>query len=134
MVTDLLGLMTGERDGTTLVRTLLRVEIFPDADELAGDMCRLDFGLAVVDADALGAAAVPDPGAIPDQFQWVMRDSRLVVQPTQQFSNDGQIVRCNYDLRSQRKFSGTDELVLIFNNVLVIAALLGSCGYPEILA
>ena len=69
----------GTLQGFTLVRTILTLIGYASVDESSGDACLLHYGVVVVDADARVAGAVPDPGGVPDNVQWVLRDQVLLV-------------------------------------------------------
>ncbi len=71
-------------------------------------------GLAMINDDALGALALPDPGDAADQPGWLYRD-RIVVRGDRAEVAEAQTLF--HDLRAARKFPGQESnLVLIIDN------------------
>ena len=101
----------------TITRTLLTV-VFVIDSETAGDSARLDFGIAIVDSDAVAANALPDPGT-PDSGMWLFRDMDII-SAISGARDPRAHVRVKVDLGSQRILRQSQVVQLITDNASVV--------------
>ena len=105
--------------GHTLIRLLLQLHMWADVAEASGDMIRLDYGVAMVQDDAISAGAFPDPSE-PEEIPWIMRDTRMVIDDGSNLKPDS-LVTAVYDIRTMRIFRRADEQMrLIVDNTATI--------------
>jgi len=108
------GLGAEDVPGLTLVRTIIHLAFAPLAPGVASGAMRLDWGIGLVQGEALAAGIVADPFAETDfpLRGWIVRDFAPVVDSIDSY--DHPYVEINMDLKSQRKLHTQDsEVVLI---------------------
>ena len=106
---DLLSnLATGNRQGSTVTRMILDMTAHPTALTVVNE---LYWGVAVMNADALAAAAFPDPETV-DETNWLIH-GRMLTRSSNLSGNEGD-TRFSLDIRAQRILrSVSDRLVLV---------------------
>ena len=104
-------MLDDEKKGATLVRTLIKLSC---ALTVGGAGGILHFGIAMLGADAIAAAAVPDTDNAGEQPGWMWRDMRVV--STSAINDSTQHVRLDQEIKSKRRWPGQDmDLVLIID-------------------
>ena len=100
------------------MRTIVDLAVRPDTQFGAVGYTACDFGIAVIEQDALAAAALPDLNFGDDQpvRGWVFRKRMMIEDHTTAVIERRQ--HLFLDLKSKRKIDDS-ELVLIINNNLV---------------
>ena len=92
-----------DKKGMTIVRTIVSLGANLTA---AGSGGQLSVGLAMVNDDALAALTLPDADTI-DEPGWLYRGVKSVF--TSVLNDHSQETRFDLDLKSRRKFTGTDQ-------------------------
>ena len=131
---DLMSSLTAdEMRGTTIVRTIIKLNLFANPMSGVEGGAKLDQGIAVLDVDAFTAGAVPDPVNNVDRPPrgWLWRQSNMVFDDSTRVI-PGTILR--EDIRSKRKLDG-GKLILIQDGTAIMGAVfpIGVVGIIRIL-
>ena len=104
--------------GTTLIRTIIRLNLQSATVAGAWGSQRADIGIGIVSRDAFTAGSFPDPVTGDDKPPrgWVWRDS---VGVAQNGVGGPIIVRVDADIRGARKIEN-GRLVLVWNNTNIL--------------
>jgi len=108
------GLSQIDSAGMTVVRTILNVTFLPPVAVSDGYQ-RVNFGIGVIDQNALAANAVPDPNAQADRPPrgWIIRGQRIILGAAAMVSGTPMFVM--EDVRGSRKIDD-GELTFIVDN------------------
>jgi len=76
------GLSTADTRGLTIIRTILEIEMFPNAIAGAWGVALMDIAIGITSQEAFAAGVVPDPNTSSDRPPrgWMWRTSMLVSQ------------------------------------------------------
>jgi len=113
-----LSLMTGVAPVNvrrqTLIRTILRLELFSETVAGAWGTQRVDIGIGITSQEAFAAGVVPDPNTDGDQPSrgWIYR-TRVV--PSQNSAGAPVVLTLAADIRAARKLDD-GECYLVVNN------------------
>ncbi len=103
-------------EAQTVIRILGEYTIGPTAAPAALDSVHMNVGLCVAstDAVAVGATAMPDPADEPE-FPWLYWKQHMLFYASTASVQSSQAanLRHSFDIRSMRKFSPRESLVLI---------------------
>ena len=112
--TDLLSnIATGNRQGSTVTRMILDIQMRPGAITVTHEIY---VGIAVLNADAVGASAFPDADSV-DDTDWLFH-ARLISNSSN-VSDGTQGDRIRMDIRSQRVLRAQqDRLILVRDNLI----------------
>ena len=114
-------LITGsvDTDGYTLTRLIGHIQVHPLSPAGATGVMRVDMGLGMFEADAIAAAAFPDPVVSTDEpgRGWIWRDSLTIEERTS--STEPHMVVIRFDIRAQRKIDKA-SMVWVVDNTQVI--------------
>ncbi len=116
LVSGLLGLISAnDREGMTVTRVIGRLAFNPPAT--TSGLQRVDFGIGVIGIEAGAAGVVPDPLTDGDRpsLGWVYRDS-VLVSDNSAGVGPIEVVRVQFDLKSRRRITAGNDLVLIVDN------------------
>ena len=105
--------------GTTLIRTIIRLNVQSATVAGAWGTQRLDLGIGIVSREAFTAGALPDPATAGDKPPrgWIWRDSIVVSQNGAQ--GNPVAVRIEADIRGARKVEN-GRLFLIGDNTPIL--------------
>ena len=124
----------------TVIRMLGEYVVTVTATPAAADAAKVGVGLAKVSTDAFGAGAtaLPDPISDPD-FPWLYWAVHVFAFPVANQTDSNQSItgslRHRYDIRSMRKFTANESLVLVaqYEDLSGAPPLLLSTGNSRIL-
>ena len=120
IITLLGGLGLDDIPGLTVVRTLVKIIAYPDADPTAFGVQRLMAGAGLVTGDAFAAGAVPD--VVSDAEEpvrgWIFKEMEII------YSDNGTTMVpavIKGDFRSMRKLDLDTEVFLQLTNTSIIS-------------
>ena len=101
----------------TVGRWIGELGIFSTSVAGAWGIHRVSLGIAMLDADAATAGAMPDPNSSTDHPPqgWVYRTHCIVAQNG---TGMNPVTRCQFDLRGMRKFENSVAYLIINNESL----------------
>ena len=112
------ALTADEGKGMTVTRVIAVLDMISTTVAGAWGVQRVTFGMGVIDRDAFGVGAFPDPNTQDDEPAggWLYRSSCAVAQN----GTGAQVIySCRFDTRAQRKM-GNGQLALIWNNDAIL--------------